>query len=334
MKQITTPILFMVFNRPEKTQIVFDSIRSVRPTKLYVAIDAPREGRQDDINNCKKVKEIVHQVDWPCEVHYLEHSQNLGCSKAGITAWNWIFKYEDRMIFIEDDGLGNESAFSFVQEMLERYKDDRRIAYVGAVNYGMKYGTNSYFISRLPSATYFMGVWRRTQDLYEYEIESFSKTRWKRSFYQKFQSIYEYIIECSMCEDYLKSIKQGKRLNTYDVQMIYLSYKYDMYSIYPNINMVSNIGLDGGANNHVSKEDPMYKQLAMRPRFELDNISHPVVLECDKEFEKSFYRLRRLYGASPFWKAFTCLFLGWYRRLRKHLSSNPILKKIYDKYIK
>ena len=64
MSGITTPVLFMVFNRPEKTQQVFDSIHKVRPTKLYVAIDAPREGRQDDIDNCKKVKEIVHNVDW------------------------------------------------------------------------------------------------------------------------------------------------------------------------------------------------------------------------------------------------------------------------------
>lgn len=334
MRQITTPILFMVFNRPEKTQIVFDSIRNVRPTKLYVAIDAPREGRQDDIDNWNKVKTIVHNVDWPCEVHYLEHTHNLGCSKAGITAWNWIFRYEDRMIFIEDDGLGNESAFFFVQEMLERYKDDNRIAYVGAVNYGMKYGNNSYFISRLPSATYFMGVWRRTHELYEYEIESFPKIRWKSSFYNNFQSIYEYIIECSMCKEYLRSIKKGKRLNTYDVQMIYLSYKYNMYSIYPNINMVSNIGLDGGANNHVNINDPLYKQLALRPRYDLNNISHPVALKCNKEFEKSFYRLRRLYGTSPFMKAFSCLFLGWYKRLRKRLSSNPILKTMYDKYVK
>lgn len=334
MKQITTPILFMVFNRPDKTQIVFDSIRSVKPTKLYVAIDAPRYGRQDDVENCNKVKSIVHNVDWPCETHYLEHEQNLGCSKAGITAWNWLFEHEDRMIFIEDDGLGNESAFYFIQEMLERYKDDKRIAYVGAVNYGMKFGSESYFISRLPSATYFMGVWKRTQDLYEYEIESFTHTRWTRSFYQNFRSICEYIIECSMCNSYLKSIKKGKRLNTYDVQMIYLSYKYNMYSIYPNVNMVSNIGLDGGANNHISKTDPLYEKLALRPRQELTSIIHPQLLVCDIEFEKSFYRLRRLYGQSPISKAFSCLFLGWYRILRKRLSTNNFLRNLYLKYFR
>lgn len=299
MSGITTPVLFMVFNRPEKTQQVFDSIHKVRPTKLYVAIDAPREGRQDDIDNCKKVKEIVHNVDWPCETHYLEHDKNLGCSKAGITAWNWLFEHEDRMIFIEDDGLGNESAFYFIQNMLERYKDDKRIAYVGAVNYGITNGEASYFASRMPAATYFMGVWKRTHDLYEYEIESFSQTRWKWSFIKSFNTLSEYIIESCACASYIKSYQRGKRLNTYDVQMIYLSYKYDMYSIYPNINMVSNIGLEGGANNHVSKDDPFYKKYAERPKFNLEAIAHPDQIIINKKFERVFYKVRKIRDNKP-----------------------------------
>ena len=82
MEKFETPILFLCFNRPSHTQRVFDSIRSISPTKLYVAIDGPRIGRQDDIENSNKVKEIVHNVDWSCETHYLEHKENLGCSKS------------------------------------------------------------------------------------------------------------------------------------------------------------------------------------------------------------------------------------------------------------
>lgn len=155
----------------------------------------------------------------------------------------------------------------------------------------------------MPAATYFMGVWKRTHELYEYEIESFPKTRWTKEFYSHFNSLTEYIIECCGCSKYLQSIKNGTRLNTYDIQMIYLSYKHNMYSIYPNINMVSNIGLDGGANNHVSKEDPFYQRFANRPRYEIDIITHPEYLQVDKKFEKSFYNVRRLRGSRPFLQA-------------------------------
>ena len=86
-KVLYTPVLLLCFNRPEQTRQVFETIRSVKPQKLYVAVDAPREGRADDVENSKKVKEIVTNVDWECETHYLFQEKNLGCSKSGVTAW-------------------------------------------------------------------------------------------------------------------------------------------------------------------------------------------------------------------------------------------------------
>lgn len=315
--EISTPVLLLAFNRPDKTKQVFDSIRQVQPRKLYVALDGPREGRQDDIENRTLVKAIVENVDWPCETHYLIHEKNLGCSLSGYTAWKWVFDKEDRIIFIEDDGLGNESAFYFVQEMLEKYAHDERIAYVGGVNYGPTYGDASYFFSRLPSATYFMGTWKRVFQKYEYEIETFSKTRYKWGFIKNFNSLGEYIIENKGFVDYLESIKRGNRLNTYDCQMIYLSYKYGMYSIYPNINMVSNIGLDGGANNHISKDDDFYKEYANRRRLELIDIVCPSDVIVDLSFEKDFYKKRRLYGSTLFMRVLRVLEPKVLRRIRK-----------------
>lgn len=293
-----TPVLLLCFNRPDNTRRVFESIRAVHPHKLYVAIDGPRAGREDDVNKREEVIQIVKNVDWDCETHYLIHEENLGCSLSGVTAWRWLFDQEDRMLFVEDDGLGNESAFYFVQEMLERYKDDDRIAYVGAVNYGMKYGDASYFFSRLPAATYFMGTWKRVFEKYEYDIESHGKTMWSKSYRKSFNSFDEFICVNKGMIKYVDSIKAGTRLNTYDIQMIYLSYKYDMYSIYPNLNMVSNIGLDDGANNHVDKDDPFYKQNANRERFDLNEIQYQLNFHVDSQFERDFYKLRFLHGGS------------------------------------
>lgn len=323
-EQFSTPILFLCFNRPEQTQRVFDSIRTVKPKKLYVAIDGAREGRKDDIENSNKVKEIVHNVDWPCETHYLEHEKNLGCSKSGVTAWKWFFEQEDRMLFIEDDGLGNESAFNFVEEMLSKYQNDERVAYVGAVNYGPKYGDSSYFFSREPAATYFMGTWKRVFEKYEYEIESYFEYKRKKSFIRNFNTLGEYLITTQRCEAYLRSIQQGKRQQTYDIQMIYLSYKYGMVSVYPNINMVSNIGLDGGANNHVDVNDPFYKEYANRERFELKEIIHPKEVYVDKKFEKEFYKKRVLY-LKP-----------WFPRwIRTEIDVKlPFVRRLYKKLFK
>ena len=293
-KELYTPVLLLAFNRPEQTRQVFETIRSVQPEKLYVAVDAPREGRLDDIENNNRVKAIVKDVDWPCETHYLFQEKNLGCSRSGFTAWNWIFETEDRMIFIEDDGVGTKSAFYFIQEMLEKYKDDERVAYVGAVNHKLSYGDASYFFSRYPDSTYFMGTWKRTHTLYEYEIGSYPITSKSDSYKKSFWGFKEKLILNQRFKAYLASIRNGKRMNTYDVQMLYMCYKYNMYNIYPNINMISNIGMESGANSFNSANSAYVKEFGNRERFEMDEIKYCDDIKIDIDFEKRHFNKRML----------------------------------------
>ena len=50
--QFETPILFLLFNRPELTKNVFERIRLIRPRQLFVAADGPRQGSDSDFRNC------------------------------------------------------------------------------------------------------------------------------------------------------------------------------------------------------------------------------------------------------------------------------------------
>lgn len=320
-KTLNTPVLLLAFNRPEQTKEVFETIRSVRPTKLYVAVDAPREGRQDDVENSNKVKAVVENVDWPCETHYFYQEKNLGCSLSGYTAWNWIFETEDSMIFIEDDGVGTKSAFFFIQDMLERYKDDTRVAYVGAVNHKLQYGDASYFFSRYPDSTYFMGTWKRTHLLYEYDLESYDETKNLLSFKKSFGGFQESLILNQAFKSYIASVNRGNRLNSYDIQMLYLSYKYNMYNIYPNINMVSNIGTEGGANTQATAHSVYSQEYGNRARFEMGEIKYCNDVCVDLEFEKRHFQKRILQNRHWAFKWFKSFFL-------QHCG------KFYQKYIK
>ena len=295
--QVKTPILFLAFNRPECTARVFESIRKVKPAKLYVAIDGPRENRADDVENREKVLSIVKNVDWPCETNYLIHEKNLGCSLSGVTAWRWFFEHEETMLFIEDDGLGDEDAFRYMDAMLVRFKDDERILNVGAVNYGPKSGNATYFFTRQPASTYFMGTWKRVMDKYEYNIESYPSMRNKKEFKKNFFSLGEYLISTSNFDNYLLHLNQGHRENTYDLQLQYLAYKLDMYSINPNINLVSNIGFDAGSNTNFNTESAFYKEYANRKRYPLGEIVNSD-FKINKQFEKIFFNKKVLMNQS------------------------------------
>ena len=61
-----TAVLFLVFNRPDTTVRVFETIRQARPPRLYVAADGPRKNRTDENEKCEKKKfstdEFLHGV--------------------------------------------------------------------------------------------------------------------------------------------------------------------------------------------------------------------------------------------------------------------------------
>jgi hypothetical protein len=85
-----SPILFLIFNRPDTTARVFDSIRKARPARLYIAADGPRESRAGEADICEHTRKIAQEVDWPCEVKTLLRSENLGCKKA-LKYWSTVF---------------------------------------------------------------------------------------------------------------------------------------------------------------------------------------------------------------------------------------------------
>ena len=246
------PILFMVFNRPEKTARVWEQIRKAKPQKLYISADGPRAERPEDTINCTKVRDIVSNIDWECDAKKLFHDKNLGCTMAGKTAFDWVFSMEEEMIQMEDDVLPTQSFFWFMQEMLEKYKDDKRIGIICSENFGIKFGTATYFFTQFGSS----GGWamyKRIYDLWEYKLESLEETvntpEFKKTFLSDFQYQYWKI-------NFFKWKYNGG--NTYDLQTLYLIHKYNLLNIVPNINLNTNIGWDCEAKDRdfIDSNDP------------------------------------------------------------------------------
>ena len=60
-----TAVLLLVFNRPDTTVQVFESIRQAKPSRLYVACDGPRVDRLGEADKVCQVREMATNVDWP-----------------------------------------------------------------------------------------------------------------------------------------------------------------------------------------------------------------------------------------------------------------------------
>jgi len=245
--EFRTPVLFLIFNRPDTTQQVFNEIRKAKPKDLFVAADGPREGNPLDKHLCQEARTIINQVDWDCNVHTLFREKNLGCKLAVSSAIDWFFSEVKEGIILEDDCVPDQSFFRFCQELLEYYRDDERIMMISGDNFqfGKKRTEYSYYFSRY---THIWGwaTWKRAWKYYDREMKlwpEIKKGRW----------LFDLLSDKAAVKYWEKIFDETfhGRINTWDYQWLFSCWIQNGLTILPNVNLISNIGFDQNATHTI-----------------------------------------------------------------------------------
>ena len=130
---LKVPVAFIIYKRLETTTKVWEVISNIKPSKLYVIADGPK--CNEEKFKCKLVRNFVeNNIDWECELIKVYSDTNLGCAKRVQTGLDYVFENEEMAIILEDDTLLDSSFFNFCEDLLERYKDDKRVAHISGCN--------------------------------------------------------------------------------------------------------------------------------------------------------------------------------------------------------
>lgn len=272
---LTTPVLFLIFNRPDTTQKVFNAIRQAKPKQLFVAADGPREGKEVEKEKCKQVKRIVEQVDWDCEVETLFRDKNLGCKIAVSFAIDWFFKNVEEGIILEDDCLPSQSFFWFCQELLEYYQNDTRVMHISGDNFqfGRIRGEGSYYFSKY-SHVWGWATWRRAWKHYDVNMKNFVK--FKRE--GQINNIFNIEQQRSYWSKIFQLTYEGK-IDSWGYIWTYTCFINNGLSVLPNVNLVSNIGFNRDSL-HTKDENSIFSKMKTK---EIMEIKHPKFVLTDRE---------------------------------------------------
>jgi len=277
-----TPILFLVFNRPDTTARVFQTIKAQEPKFLYVAADGPRDNKTGEFEKCEETRKIViENIDWPCEVKTLFREKNLGCGKAVSSAIAWFFENVEEGIILEDDCLPHPEFFSYCTIMLEHYRYSNEVMFIGGDNFqvGKKRGNYSYYFSKY-SHVWGWATWKRVWNNYSFTLEDFSEIDFDRTLKRHFSKNEE----LKYWKDLFLKMKQTK-IDTWDYQVNFAIWKQNGVSVIPNVNLVSNIGFGSGAT-HTTENTSVANLMT-------DNIlpiSHPPFIEINRKADQFFFK--------------------------------------------
>ena len=91
--------------------------------------------RNEEKLKCQAVRDFIeNKIDWKCDLIKVYSDKNLGCAKRVQTGLDYVFENEEMAIILEDDTLPHPSFFNFSEELLNRYKDDNRVAHISGCN--------------------------------------------------------------------------------------------------------------------------------------------------------------------------------------------------------
>lgn len=305
---VNSPVLLILFNRPDTTQLVFDKIRLVKPSRLYLSADGPRPGNTKDAGLCEQARSVADQIDWPCKLFTLFSKENKGCKIAVSDAITWFFKYEEEGIILEDDCLPADSFFYYCDTMLERYRNDTRINIVSGTNLkpsGFS-GKDSYHFSRF-TAIWGWASWRRVWNKYDRYLTSYT------------EDDVQYYLKSVFNDNYLheewktifRELKQNK-IDTWDFQLCFMNFFEGALSIVPSVNLISNIGFRADATHTPDAFNPH----ANMPTGEILSFNHPKFILADTEADHKI--LMQEFNLDHWWSKPKKILLN----LKKSLSVN------------
>ena len=268
------PILLIGFNRPDFMAAQIDAVRPASPQKVYIAVDGPRDGRPEEAEKCRAVRDCVKLIDWQCEVKTLFRERNLGCKYGVSGAITWLFENEEMGIVLEDDCRPTVDFLRFATEMLERYKDDGQIGAVCGFNHFNLQSDKSvsYHFSRHMDI-WGWASWRRVWKHYDVEMSSFKDRLVEIIDNFNATAYYKRVL-------HLFATDIDKGLSTWDIQFSLLSLSMGWLNIVPKQRLVSNAGLADNRATHTGGYIYWGKDWSKAGSLEFP-LSHPNEIKCD-----------------------------------------------------
>ena len=279
---MNTPVLLLIFNRPDTTKIVFEQIRAAKPARLFVSADGPRPGLADDHAHCTAARSVIKEIDWDCKLETLFHDRNIGCKRAVSSAIDWFFAHVEEGIILEDDCVPDQSFFRYCQELLGHFRQDTRVMQVCGSNLvGNRDVQDSYFFSRF-GPVWGWASWRRAWQYYDVNMklwptirdgnmvgaftDSAEETRWRMRLYDQ---VYR------------------QEIDTWDYQWGFAKLVQSGLSVIPRENLITNIGFHRSATH--TRKTPSYMTDLRRSELEFP-LHHPAAVLRHAGLDSRYFR--------------------------------------------
>jgi hypothetical protein len=282
---VETPVVLVIFNRPDLTERVFRVIAKAKPRQLFILADGPRS--PDEAALCDETRSVARNVDWDCEVREDVSDVNLGCRQRCAAGFEWVFSQVETAIFLDDDCVPDPSFFPFCEAMLEKYSGDPQVMMVTGSNYlgSWKADRQSYHFSYFGSP-WGWASWRRAWKFYDVTMSAWGEEASKKKIRDVLADDECFTLQARRF-DYLFA-NPGDR-HSWDLPWSFARLRNAGLTVVPSVNLITNLGCLGG--NSLPPTHPIANLPTAPLRFPIRTQD---VVAVDRLYDKR--HIERIYG--------------------------------------
>ena len=119
-------LLIVAYQRREEVSQILEVALSAGITRVYAVIDIEKSLDRSAYANQIEMKKVFLKYKNDCEILKVHlRTKNVGCAVSVVTGADWIFKYEDTAVVLEDDCIPESTFFQYCNATVDLLKHDR-----------------------------------------------------------------------------------------------------------------------------------------------------------------------------------------------------------------
>jgi hypothetical protein len=272
-----TPLLLLGYNRPHQMRGLIQSLAPLKPKLILLAVDGPRNNRQNDAELVRQTQELTEEISWQAEIRTRFRDSNLGLRRAVVDAVTWANSEYGRVIVLEDDIRAGPQLIEFLDHGLMAYQEQTKIAHINGYNLVPKeHLSNPDNASRLSiyPESYAWATWDRAWQKYDDNLtwakdasisdikkicgSTIGALRWKQNFNDAF----------------------AERIDTWAYRWLASMWEHRFMTVSPNRNVSFYVGTENGTHTFLKVQ---YQE----PKIEfLENFDYHTEMLVDESADK------------------------------------------------
>jgi len=249
------PIVLFVYNRPWHTQQTVEALKKnelASESELFVYSDAAKN--EEAKKSVDEVREYIKTIDGFKKLTIIEREKNWGLANSIIDGVTSIINEYGKIIVLEDDLVTSPNFLNYMNESLEKYKDEKKVYSVTGYSFSKDIEAieSTYFLQLTSSWSW--ATWKEKWEDFSYKNEVFDVCLQEKNKFN-YDNSYNY-------SGMVKQQLLGK-IDSWAIYWYASVFLNQGLTLYPAKSLIENIGFDG-SGTHCDKSQSNEKSYNSR----------------------------------------------------------------------